>query len=380
MVDVRITPEEALKRCKSENKGTLKIFLGNAPGVGKTYAMLNEANRRFERGDNILVGYFEPHDRPDTIAQLKNLPCAPLKNIKYKSIILNEMNVEEIVKLKPNVVLVDELAHTNVPGSKNKKRYEDVLEILDAGINVYSTINLQHIESLNDIIKQITGIEVTETIPDKIIADSEIVIIDIPPDSLRNRLKRGNIYKSQLVDSALKNFFRVGNLNALRELTLRQLADEVDEDLVEYKNDHDIHENWHTAEKVLVSISSNPNSKRLIRLGSRIAKKFKCPFYVVYVHCTHRFCPEETEDRLKTLDESLELAKSFDANIIKLEGVSVSHELLRFCEKEYITQVIIGHSKRSKLQKILRGSTINKFLDQAKNIQIIVVPYDNLIE
>lgn len=377
MVETRITPEEALKKFKKESTGTLKIFLGYAPGVGKTYSMLNEANRRFDRGDDVVVGYFEPHARKDTLSQLKGLPCIPLKEITYNSILLKEMDVDAIINRKPQLVLVDELAHTNIPGSKNKKRYEDVIEILNAGINVYSTVNLQHLESLNDIVKQITGVSINETIPDNIIADAEVVIIDIPPDALRNRLKRGNIYKRHLIESALNNFFRNGNLNALRELTLRQIADEVDEDLEEYKLSHNIHENWHTAERIMVSISSNPKSKRLIRLGARIAKKYKCPFYVVYVNCTHRFCPKETPERIKCLNENLELAEKFNASIIKLTGISVSNELLKFSEKKHITQLIIGHSKRTTIQKFFRGSTINKFLEHAKNIQILVVPYDS---
>ncbi|SFC64161.1 universal stress protein [Clostridium uliginosum] len=378
MGEKRITPEEALKAYKKQNRGVLKIFLGYAPGVGKTYTMLNEANRRFERGKDVVVGYFESHDRANTINQLKNLPCIPLKEITYNSIILKEMDVDAIIERKPNLVLVDELAHTNAPGSKNKKRYEDVLEILDAGINVYSTINLQHLESLNDIVKQITGVNVNETIPDKIIAEAEVVVIDMPPEGLRNRLKRGNIYKPYLVESALKNFFRNGNLSALRELTLRQIADEVDEDLEKYKSNHDINDNWYTAERVMVSISSNPKSKRLIRLGARIAKKYKCPFYVVYVNCTHLLSSKETPQRINGLKENILLAEKFNATVVQLTGKSVSNELLKFSHEKHITQLIIGHPKRNKIQRLFRGSTINKFLEHAKDIQVIVVPYDSL--
>jgi two-component system, OmpR family, sensor histidine kinase KdpD len=374
----RITPEEALKQYKKQTRGNLKLFLGYAPGVGKTFTMLNEANRRYERGKDVVLGYFESHERENTIKQLKNLPMIPLKEITYNSITLKEMDVDAVIERKPELVLVDELAHTNAPGSKNKKRYEDVLEILDAGINVYSTVNLQHLESLNDIVKQITGIGVNETIPDNIIADAEVVIIDMPPEALRKRLQRGNIYKPYLIESALKNFFRPGNLSALRELTLRQIADEVDEDLEEYKNKHDIHDNWYTSEKIMVSISSNPKSRRLIRMGARLAKTYKCSWYVVYVNCTHFMSPKETPEIIKELEINVELAKKLNATIIKLEGKSVSSTLLKFAQEKHITKLVIGHPRRTRFQKLFRGSTTNKFLEQAKDIQIIVVPYDSI--
>lgn len=207
------------------------------------------ANRCLERGKDVIIGYFESHERKETIKQIKDLPMIQLKKVIYNSITLKEMDVQAIIERRPDLILVDELAHTNSPECKNRKRYEDVIDILDAGINVYSTVNLQHIESLNDIVMQITGVNVNETIPDSILADAEVVVIDMTPDDLRNRLKRGNIYKPFLIESALKNFFRPGNLNALRELTLRQIADEVDEDLERYKNNHNINDNWHTSEK-----------------------------------------------------------------------------------------------------------------------------------
>ena len=376
MIKDRISPDDALKICATEEKGKLKIFLGYAPGVGKTYTMLNEANRRYNRGEDVVIGYFESHGRLDTINQIKSLPQLPLKEISYNSITFKELNVPLIIERNPKLVLVDELAHTNAPGSKNKKRYEDVIEILNAGINVYATVNIQHLESLNDVISQITGVIVQETIPDSIIATAEVVVIDIPPDSLRKRLKRGNVYKTDLIQRALKNFFRIGNLNALRELTLRQIADEVDCTLNEYKEIHNIHDNWHTAEKVMVSISSNPKSKRLIRFGARIAKKYKCPLYVVYVNCTHSIYPKDNPEILKTLDENITLAKKFDATIVTLKGKSISSELIKFSKEKNITKLIIGHSKRTRLQKFFRGSTVNKLLAGSKNIKIIVVPYD----
>ncbi|MGL5867502.1 sensor histidine kinase KdpD, partial [Clostridium chrysemydis] len=298
MGEDRLTPLQALNLCKEQRCGKLKIFLGYAPGVGKTFTMLNEANRRLSRGEDVVIGYLETHGRKATLEQVKNLPIIPRKKINYKSLILEEMDVDEIILRKPHLVLIDELAHTNVKGSKNNKRYEDVFEILNSGINVHTTVNLQHIESLNDVISGITGIQVKETIPDKVFYKAEVVVIDITPKTLINRLSRGNIYNKNLIQNALKNFFREGNLNALRELTLRQLADDVDESLVAYKENHKIDENWRTAERIMVNISSNPTAKRLIRTGARMAKRYKCEFYVVYVNSTRFFSNKKSEAEL----------------------------------------------------------------------------------
>jgi two-component system, OmpR family, sensor histidine kinase KdpD len=222
----RLTPEEALKlACAKDDKGKLKIFIGYAPGVGKTYTMLNEGNRRKQRGEEIVIGYVEMHGRAETEKQIGGMEIVPRKKIEYSGKSLEEMDTDAIIKRHPTTVLVDELAHTNVPGSKNKKRYEDVNEILCAGINVITTLNVQHLESLNDVIKQITGVVVRETIPDSVVATAnEIVAVDITVEALLNRLKRGDVYKKDKITDALRNFFREGNLNALREIALRQTA------------------------------------------------------------------------------------------------------------------------------------------------------------
>jgi len=274
---------------------------------------------------------------------------------------------------------VDELAHTNVPGSLNKKRYQDVQEILDHGINVISTLNIQHLESLNDVIKQITGVTVRETIPDKIVdSASEVVVVDITPDSLQSRLKRGNVYKSENIDRALKNFFRKGNLNALREIALRQTAEGVDEDLEEYMKEHGIKDNWYTVERVLVCISSSASAKKLIRRGARIAKRNRCEWTVVDVNCTHFSAPKPTKKDLELLESHYKLAKQLGAEVETLSGKSVSKELAKFAEEKHITQMIIGHSRRSKLQTFLRGSTVAKLLQLLKDVEIHVIPNDLL--
>ncbi|MDP4147172.1 MAG: universal stress protein [Bacillota bacterium] len=356
-------------------RGHLKIFLGYAPGVGKTYSMLNEANRILQRGENIIIGYLETHDRAETNKQINNLPIIPRKKIEYNGITLEEMDTESIINSKPKIVLVDELAHTNVPGSKYKKRYEDVLEILNNGIDVISTLNIQHLESLNDVIRQITGIKVRETIPDKIVQDAdEVVVVDITPDALQNRLKRGNVYKQEVVNRALKNFFRKGNLNALREIALRQTAEEVDDDLAEYAEEHGIKDNWHTVERVIVCISSSPRAKKLIRRGARIAKKYKCEWIVIDVNCTSMFAPNLTDNDKKTLESHYQLARQLSAEVITLTGKSVSGEIAKFINDKHITQVILGHSRRTKLQTFLRGSTISKLIKHTKDVEFHIIP------
>lgn len=371
----RITPKEALKKLKEEQRGHLKIYLGYAPGVGKTYSMLNEANNRLKKGEDIVIGYLESHQRKETEAQIGELEIIPRKKIEYNGVIMEEMDTEAIIARRPTTVLVDELAHTNVPGSKNKKRYEDVEEILNHGINVISTLNIQHLESYNDVVRQITGVTVRETIPDRIVENAdEVVVIDIAPNALINRLKGGYIYKPENIGRALKNFFRKGNLNALRELALRKTAEEVDEELEEYRKEHGIKENWHVIERVMVCISSSPTSKKLIRRGARIARRFKCDWTVVYVNCTKIFAPKMTEKDKKMLESHFRLAKQLGAEVVTLTGKSIPKELARFAAEKYITQIIIGHSTRTKWQTILRGSTITKLLKLIRDIEVHIIP------
>ncbi|HHV74811.1 histidine kinase [Thermoanaerobacterium sp. PSU-2] len=373
----RLTPEEALEIANKSQRGKLKIFLGYAPGVGKTYAMLDEANRRLKRGQDVVIGVVETYGRKETEAMIGDLEIIPKKEIIYKGTVQYEMDLDAILKRKPQVVLVDELAHTNVPGSKHNKRYEDVEEILQNGINVLSTLNIQHLESLNDTVKQITGITVRETIPDTIVNNAdEIEVIDVTPDALQNRLKRGEVYNLDKVDQALKNFFRKGNLNALRELALRQSADEVDEDLEQYMKEHGIQENWETNEKIMVCISFNPLVKKLIRRGARRAHRFKCEWIVVYVECTNIFAKKPTKKDMEVLESHFKLAKQLGAEVVVLRGKSVSEELLKFAKERHITQIIMGHSNRRKWETLLRGSTVLKLINSAKNIEIHVIPYN----
>lgn len=373
----RATPEEALKKLREEERGHLKIYIGYAPGVGKTYAMLNDANSRLEKGEEIVIGYLESHQRKETENEIGKLETVPRKKVEYNGVVMEEMDTDTIIARKTSTVLIDELAHTNVPGSKNKKRYEDVEEILSQGINVVSTLNIQHLESLNDIVRQITGITVRETIPDKIIENAdEVVVIDIAPMALQNRLKGGYVYKNENIARSLKNFFRLGNLNALREIALRQTAEEVDEDLEEYRKEHGIKENWHVIERVMVCISPSPTSKKLIRRGARIAKRFKCEWIVVNINSTRIFAPKMTEKDAATLEGHFKLARQLGAEVVNLTAKSISRELAQFATERYITQIIIGHSTRTKVQTFLRGSTVTRLLKLTKDIEVHVIPND----
>ena len=375
MSDERLTPEEALNIYKRQERGTLKIFLGYAPGVGKTYAMLNEANRRSKYGQDIVIGYVENHGRPETDKQIGALEIMPRKKIVYNNVEMTELDVGAVLKRRPETVLIDELAHTNVPGSGNRKRYEDVLEIIEHGINVISTLNIQHLESLNDVVFQITGIRVNETLPDWILQKAdEVVVVDLTPDALQNRLRRGNVYKQEKVQQALKNFFRKGNLNALRELVLRQAAEDVDEDLDAYMKHEGIKDNWHTVERLMVCVSSSPNAKKLIRRGARIANRYKCEWHVVSVNSTRLLFRKDAEDDKKMLQSHMQLAKQLGAETAELTGHSVSETLASFANEKHITQIVIGQSSRTKIETLFRGSTINKLIKMVRNVEIHLIP------
>lgn len=372
----RLTPEEALKIYQKEKRGRLKIYLGYAPGVGKTYTMLREANIRVKRGEDICIGYIEPHDRKATTEQIGILEQIPVKEIEYCGKVYKEVNVEKIIKRHPEIVLIDELAHTNIKGSKNSKRYQDVLEILKAGINVHTTVNIQHLESLNDVVQTITGIAVRETVPDTVLAEAdEVEVIDISFESLKERLERGEIYNLKTASQALKNFFRKGNLSALREIALRQIAQEVDNNLNEYMEDKNIKTNWYTAERVLVSISSSPRASKVIRYGARIAQRYKCEFYVISVEQKSLFSKEYTPEDWKIIEKHEELARSLGAETIRLQGKNIVKEILKFSEEKRITQIVLGHSKRNKLTTFFKGSVINKIIEHSKGVEIRIVPW-----
>ena len=376
--DRRPTPEEILAKVMREEgharadssgrRGRLRIYLGFAAGVGKTYEMLSEANRRKQRGQDIIIGYVETHGRKGTEEQVGGLEIIPRQKIDYRGTAFEEMDTDAIIARKPHYVVVDELAHTNVPGAKNPKRWQDVEEILDAGINVLSAMNVQHLESLNDTVHDITGVWVRETVPDKIINDAyEVKMVDVTPRSLINRLERGEIYKADKVQQALSNFFREGNLNALRELALREIAHEVDEDITAYRKDKHIHDTWATHDRIMVCITPSRSSTRLLRRGWRAAQRLHGDIVAVYVE--NHPCCEEEQNVLKT---DFALAERLKVPVVTLHG-NVAGELIRYARENRITQMVIGHSSHSRWHEFVYGSLVHKLTNELRAIDILIV-------
>src|SRR5689334_19392825 len=289
-------------------RGHLRIYLGSAAGVGKTYAMLSEGHRRAERGADVVVGFAEPHARPHTSALLDGLEVVPRATLEYRGATFEEMDVDAVLARRPKVALVDELAHTNVPGSRNDKRWQDVDELLAAGIDVISTVNVQHLESVNDVVERITGVQQRETIPDEVVRRADQVeLVDSTPEALRRRMAHGNIYKPEKVDAALANYFRPGNLAALRELALLWVADKVDEGLQKYMEDHGITAAWETRERVVVALTGAPGGDHLIRRASRISARTKGDLIGVHVRAAEGLAgpPPGALDRHRALLEDL---------------------------------------------------------------------------
>lgn len=366
------TPEQwlALSKEPEKTKGILKLFLGYAPGVGKTYAMLSEAIRRSSRGEDAVIGVIETHGRKSIAELASKLETVPRKKIDYKGTIFEEMDVDAIIARKPAVALVDELAHTNIPGSKHRKRYEDVLELLDANIDVLSTVNIQHIESIAPTVRAITGISVRETVPDWVLQLSEeTVMVDLTPEALQNRMRRGDVYNKEKVEQALKNFFRRGNLIALRELALRQVAEQVDRSLSSYMDEKEIRENWAVRERIAVCISSNPRAQFLVARAARMARRMDAELYAIHVDVNHDGAPQAD----RALAANLEFAETLGATPIRLEGTSVADAAAQFVRDKHITQVILGRSAVEGWRKILYMNAINRFLREAPAVDVHIV-------
>lgn len=365
------SPDQFLKEIERTNKGRLKVYIGAAPGVGKTYQMLRDAHELKENGIDIVIGLVETYGRKGTIDQIGDLDIIPLKEVNYKNVILKEMDLETILERKPQVVVVDELAHTNVPTSKNHKRYQDVLEIIDNGISVMTAVNIQHFESLNDHVNRMTGVKVRETIPDSImdLAD-EVEVIDISIDALRERLRQGKIYSKDKVETALNNFFRVGNLTALRELTLREVANEVDEHLMEYKNEKHVEGLIGAQEKILVCVNLNFNAEYLIRRGYRLSKMLKAPLYVLYVRKNDI---SSNMGKLTKLADLAQLCTKLDAEFQVVTSNDAAVPIINFAKENGITQIIIGQSARTRWHEILRGSIVRRIMRRTKYVDVLVV-------
>jgi two-component system sensor histidine kinase KdpD len=371
-------------------RGRLRIYLGAAAGVGKTYAMLNEGHRRKGRGTDVVVGYVETHGRPQTQAQIGDLEVIPRKKVNYRGVTLEEMDTEAIIARHPKVVLIDELAHTNVPGSTHAKRYQDVEEIRNAGIDVVTTLNIQHLESLNDLVASITGVRVRETMPDRILDEAdEVELIDISPHALRQRMKHGNIYPLDRVDTALNNFFREGNLTALRELALRRTAEKTEEQLQEYMTEHQIHRVWPASERVLVGFDARPHTRQVIRDAWRLAHGLHADLLAVFIEPEGytaftsnliRFlkygpgAKKHREAAMQRLEEHAVLAEDLGAEVIRTKGKDIARTLVEIAHAYQVTQIVLGQPARSWWEELLRGSIINRLLRLGVEIDIHLVP------
>ncbi len=362
---------EALSSHVASTRGHHKIFLGYAAGVGKTYTMLSEAQRRASRGEDLVIGFVEPHKRPETQVLAEGLERVPTKKIDYRGSVFEELDTDAVIARHPQWVLVDELAHTNVPGTKHEKRWQSVEEILAAGINVISTVNVQHVESLNDTVCQITGVCVRETVPDRVVDTAdEVVLVDITPQALVNRLKRGVIYEADKVPQALSNFFRTGNLVALRELALRKTAEEVDDELAEFIEGHDVDKTWGVQERVLVAVTPRPMGAKLIRRASRLARRMNGRFWVVHVRVPGVALSSKEE---QSLQELLLLALDLGGEVQELSGADPAAEIITFAREHQVTLIVMGQSARSRIDEVVRGSIVNRIMRETRNIDIVVV-------
>ncbi|MGE7614440.1 histidine kinase [Paenibacillus sp. NPDC101420] len=369
----RLSSQEVKDKIDAIRGGTFKVYIGAAPGVGKTYKMLREGNDLLKRGIDVVIGLLETHGRKETLEQIGDLETLPRLRMEYRGTILEEMDTAAIIKRNPEVVLVDELAHTNMPGSKHKKRYMDVMELLDAGISVISTVNVQHLESLNDAVEQITGVRVRETFPDSILQRAnEVELIDVSPKTLQERMKDGKIYAMAKVDQALGAFFKIGNLIALRELALREIADDVDERLESWERVGSLRGPWRRQEVIYVCITLGDHAERLIRRGFRIAYRLKACWYVTYVQEFKQNGPvyDKRINDLKELTERLGGTFKMIPNVLPARVASL---LLERSQALQSTQIIIGQSQRSWLRKSIRGDVTKQILRSARNVDVLVV-------
>ncbi|HLI63058.1 MAG TPA: universal stress protein [Terriglobales bacterium] len=366
------TPEQWLEVTAPEKKaGVFKLFLGYAPGVGKTYSMLSEAIRRQSRGEDVVIGVVESHGRKPTQELASRLETVPRRRLNYKGTTFEEMDVDAILARRPQVALVDELAHTNIDGSKHHKRYEDVFELLDNKIDVLSTMNVQHLESVTPLVHKITGIVVRETVPDWVMKRvDEIVLSDVTPEALQTRMRRGDIYPKDRADRALGNFFRPSNLIALRELALRQVAEVVDRSLEPYiKSEIDPNRELQVRERIAVGVSSNPAAQYLVARASRMAQAVNGELFVVYVDIG----VDDDPERQRTLQANFRFAENLGAQVVRLKGKKVADAMAEFVREKHITQMIFGHSATSGWRRYLFLSAVHRFLRDAPPVDVHIV-------
>ncbi|MED2029950.1 KdpD-like non-kinase potassium sensor [Bacillus thuringiensis] len=365
----RRTPEEYLEYIRQQNRGKLKLYVGAAPGVGKSYKMLFDAREMKKDGTDIVIGLIETHGRKETEEAIADLEKVPLKEIEYKGKVFYELDVEGIIKRAPQVVVVDELAHSNIPGSKNKKRYMDVQELLDAGISVLSAFNIQHLESVHDIVAQITNVKVRERIPDFILQKAnEIQLVDATPEVLRKRLIDGKIYKEEKIEQSLQNFFTLNNLGALRELSLREVADDMDE-----KISQTVIEPIGVKEKILVCVQYSSTAEKLIRRGWRMADRLNAELYVLNVEREN--IDSISAGKKQTIEEWKSLTNQFDASFVLEEekGRKPADVIIEVAKRLQVTQILLGQSARTRWEEIRKGSIVNEIMRETKYIDIHIV-------
>lgn len=361
---------------RSTQRGKHKIFIGMAPGVGKTYQMLEEGHRLRREGCDVVIGLLETHNRQETAQRAEGLEILPRQQINCSGVILSEMDTDAILARHPQLALIDELAHTNVPGSQREKRYQDVEVVLAAGIDVFSTVNIQHLESLNDLVARITGVVVRERVPDRLLEEADqVVVIDVTAETLEERLKDGKIYALEKVDQSLRNFFQRRNLIALRELALREVADNIEEDALEQATNRtkadvsfcSIHE------RVLVCVSTYPNAIQLIRRGARIAGYMHAPFYCLFVDDPDRFLTKAESLHIETCER---LCNEFGGEFIRVTNYDKAKAIAQVAQNYYVTQIVIGESQRSRWKLILNGSLTHKLLQALKDIDVHIMATD----
>lgn len=355
-------------------RGRHRIYLGIAPGVGKTYTALEELIRRHERGTDVVIGFLETHGRRHTTELAAGLEAVARKQIPYKGVTVEEMDTDAVIRRRPAVALVDELAHTNAPGpgSKHEKRWQDVEDLLDAGITVISTVNIQHLESLADIVENITGVSVRERVPDHVIDDAdEVELIDMSPHALRQRMRHGNIYPPERAERALQSFFREGNLMALRDMALRKLAQVCEQDLEEYMHQHHIDAAWSAGERVMVCVDDQLQVQNLVRRGWRMANRYHTELLAVFVE-TPRWASASPESKQR-LAENLRFAEDLGAEPIRIQGSDVARTLMQVAHDRNVGSIIIGHSRHGRIHELLRGSVVQNLLRLAGDVDVHVV-------
>jgi len=379
MEEKRPDPDSLIEKIKQDEesnagnkkKGKLKIFLGYCAGVGKTYRMLQEASLKKKNDNDVVIGIVETHNRKETEALLWGLEIIPRKKIEYSGLALEEMDTDAVLNRHPSVVIVDELAHTNIPGSRHNKRFQDVEELINAGIDVFTTLNIQHIESLNDVIQQISGIKVNERVRDRIIESAaEVELVDLTPEKLLDRLKEGKVYIPPKAEQAMHKFFRKGNLLALRELSLKYTAKQVDEDIRSFMKKNAVPSPWAVGSRILVGISASYTTERLLRFTHRMAQDMDVEWFAVYVESPQKI--DESKAARIQLEKNIRLAEELGAKVVLLSGANMADEMLNFSKSKNVTLIIVGPSKRTHFERLIKGSVVDELVSKSGGINILI--------